>query len=93
MLLNNNFFLQLLIRTYPLAHALYIKYCSIHNREALRQVYVQEDDFAAQAHSYIRESLAQSNPGSCEASLISARECYKKAKNDLGELYFNTHLL
>lgn len=75
---------ELTIRSFPLAHALYIKYCSIHNREALRQVYVQEDNFAAQAHSHIREALSHNNPGSSEASLISARECYKKAKNDLG---------
>ncbi|XP_059053540.1 vacuolar protein sorting-associated protein 16 homolog [Achroia grisella] len=75
---------ELTIRNFPLAHALYIKYCASHNREALRKVYVQEDDFAGQAATHIRDAVEQTNPGSAEASLISARECYKKGKNDLG---------
>ncbi|XP_063827549.1 vacuolar protein sorting-associated protein 16 homolog [Ostrinia nubilalis] len=75
---------ELTIRSFPLAHALYLKYCASHNREALRKVYVQEDDFYGQAATHIRDAIEQSNPGSVEASLISARECYKKAKNDLG---------
>ncbi|XP_045485146.1 vacuolar protein sorting-associated protein 16 homolog [Pieris rapae] len=75
---------ELTIRSLPLAHALYIKYCAGHNREALRQVYVQEDDFQGQASTHIRDAIDQTNPGSIEASLISARECYKKGKNDLG---------
>ncbi|XP_023943349.1 vacuolar protein sorting-associated protein 16 homolog [Bicyclus anynana] len=75
---------ELTIRSFPLAHALYIKYCARHNREALRKVYVQEDDFTGQAATHIRDALDHTNPGSAEASLISARECYKKGKNDLG---------
>ncbi|XP_026744401.1 vacuolar protein sorting-associated protein 16 homolog [Trichoplusia ni] len=75
---------ELTIRSYPLAHALYIKYCANNNREALRQVYVQEDDFHGQATTHIKDAIDQTNPGSIEASLISARECYKKGKNDLG---------
>ncbi|XP_075976244.1 vacuolar protein sorting 16 [Anticarsia gemmatalis] len=75
---------ELTIRGFALAHALYIKYCALHNREALRQVYVQEDDFHGQAATHIRDAIDQTNPGSIEASLISARECYKKGKNDLG---------
>ncbi|XP_034828699.1 vacuolar protein sorting-associated protein 16 homolog [Maniola hyperantus] len=75
---------ELTIRSFPLAHALYIKYCASHNREALRKVYVQEDDFTGQAATHIRDAIDQTNPGSVEASLISARECYKKGKNDLG---------
>ncbi|KAI8421023.1 hypothetical protein MSG28_008153 [Choristoneura fumiferana] len=75
---------ELTIRGFPLAHALYIKYCASHNREALRKVYVQEDDFTGQAATHIRDAIEQSSPGSAEASLISARECYKKGKNDLG---------
>ncbi|KOB74958.1 Vacuolar protein sorting-associated protein 16-like protein, partial [Operophtera brumata] len=74
---------ELTIRSFPLAHALYIKYCAGHNREALRQMHVQEDDFHAQAASHIRDAVEQANPGSVEASLVSARECYKKGKNDL----------
>lgn len=75
---------ELTIRGFALAHALYIKYCANNNREALRQVYVQEDDFQGQAATHIRDAIDQTNPGSIEASLISARECYKKGKNDLG---------
>ncbi|GBP47948.1 Vacuolar protein sorting-associated protein 16 homolog [Eumeta japonica] len=75
---------ELTIRGFPLAHALYIKYCASHNREALRKVYVQEDDFAGQAATHIRDAIEMTSPGSAEASLISARECYKKGKNDLG---------
>ncbi|XP_004930556.1 vacuolar protein sorting-associated protein 16 homolog [Bombyx mori] len=75
---------ELTIRSFPLAHALYIKYCASHNREALRLVYVQEDDFQGQAATHICDAIEQTNPGSAEASLISARECYKKGKNELG---------
>ncbi|XP_041968252.1 vacuolar protein sorting-associated protein 16 homolog isoform X2 [Aricia agestis] len=75
---------ELTIRSFPLAHALYIKYCASHNREALRKVYIQEDDFAGQAATHILDAVEATAPGSAEASLISARECYKKGKNDLG---------
>ncbi|KAG6441802.1 hypothetical protein O3G_MSEX001993 [Manduca sexta] len=75
---------EMAIRGFPLAHALYIKYCAIHNREALRQVYVQEDNFHGQVATHIRDAIDETNPGSIEASLISARECYKKGKNDFG---------
>lgn len=85
------FCFQLTIRGFSLAHALYIKYCALHNRETLRQVYVQEDDFQGQAATHIRDAIELSNPGSIEASLISARECYKKGKNDLGEAQSYLH--
>ncbi|XP_046967417.1 vacuolar protein sorting-associated protein 16 homolog [Vanessa cardui] len=75
---------ELTIRSFPLAHALYIKYCASHNREALRAVFVQEDEFAAQAATHVRDALAPPAPGSAEASLLSARECYRKARHDLG---------
>jgi hypothetical protein len=44
------------VRNYPVAQALYIKYCRDHNRETLRDIYVQEDDYSAQAACFIRES-------------------------------------
>ncbi|KPJ12917.1 Vacuolar protein sorting-associated protein 16-like [Papilio machaon] len=75
---------EMTIRGFPLAQALYLKYCAGHNREALRKVLVQEDNFPGQAATHIRDAIDSTNPGSVEASLISARECYKKAKNDLG---------
>ncbi|XP_048000974.1 vacuolar protein sorting-associated protein 16 homolog [Leguminivora glycinivorella] len=75
---------ELTIRSFPLAHALYIKYCGTHNREALRKVLVQEDDFPAQAAAHVRDACGPTPPGQAEAALISARECYRKAKNDIG---------
>lgn len=50
------------------------------------QIYVVfQDDFPGQAATHIHDAIESSNPGSVEASLISARECYKKGKNDLGK--------
>lgn len=39
-----------------MAQALYIKYCRDHSPEAVRDIYVQEDDFNAQAACFIKES-------------------------------------
>jgi len=47
---------QMAVRNYPVAQALYLKYCRDHNRETLRDIYVQEDDYNAQAACFIRES-------------------------------------
>jgi hypothetical protein len=47
---------QLFIRSYPLAQALNLKYCRDHNKETLRYIYEQEDDYAAQAACSIREA-------------------------------------
>lgn len=44
------------IRNFPLAQALYLKYCREHNRETLRDVYMQEDEHNAQAACFIRDS-------------------------------------
>jgi hypothetical protein len=44
------------VRNYPVAQALYLKYCRDHNRETLRDIYVQEDDYNAQAACFVRES-------------------------------------
>jgi len=44
------------VRNYPVAQALYLKYCRDHNWETLRDIYVQEDDYNAQAACFIRES-------------------------------------
>lgn len=45
------------IRAFPLAQALYLKYCRLHNKDTLKDVYTQEDDHKSQAVCYIRESL------------------------------------
>lgn len=44
------------IRQFPLAQALYLKYCKEHNRDRLRTIYVQEDDHSAQATCFIQDS-------------------------------------
>lgn len=47
---------QMSIMHCPLAMALYIKYCQNHNRETLRDIYNQYDDFHSQAIWFITES-------------------------------------
>ncbi|XP_031845297.1 vacuolar protein sorting 16 [Nomia melanderi] len=66
----------------PLAMALYIKYCQGHNREALRGIYNQNDDFHSQAVWFITESYQRKNTTSREALLQSAQENFKLARND-----------
>lgn len=44
------------IRQYPLAQALYLKYCKEHNRERLRSIYMQEDNHSAQAACFIQDA-------------------------------------
>jgi len=48
--------MQISIMHCPLAMALYIKYCQSHNRETLRDIYNQYDDFHSQAVWFITES-------------------------------------
>lgn len=45
------------IRNFPLAQALYLKYCRLHNKDMLKDVYIQEDDHKSQAECHIRESF------------------------------------
>lgn len=70
---------QLCIRNYPVAQALYLKYCRDHNPETLRDIYVQEDDFMAQAAFFVRESLDPKN-GAREASLAAAQDAFRRAR-------------
>lgn len=51
--------MQMSIMHCPLAMALYIKYCQSHNRETLRDIYNQYDDFHSQAVWFITESYQQ----------------------------------
>ncbi|XP_069702504.1 vacuolar protein sorting-associated protein 16 homolog [Periplaneta americana] len=73
---------QMAVRNYPVAQALYLKYCRDHNRETLRDIYVQEDDYNAQAACFIRESYDPKNTLTREASLSAAVESYKRARNE-----------
>jgi len=42
-----------------MAQSLYIKYCEIFNPEVVRDIYVQEDDYEAQAALLVKESYAE----------------------------------
>ncbi|XP_015182776.1 PREDICTED: vacuolar protein sorting-associated protein 16 homolog [Polistes dominula] len=71
---------QMSIMHCPLAMALYIKYCQNHNRETLRDIYNQYDDFHSQAIWFIAESYQQKNAR--DTLLQSAQENFKLARND-----------
>ncbi|XP_076239321.1 vacuolar protein sorting 16 isoform X2 [Calliopsis andreniformis] len=73
---------QISIMHCPLAMALYIKYCQSHNRETLRDIYNQYDDFHSQAIWFITESYQRKNIMTREALLQSAQENFKLARND-----------
>ncbi|KOX72193.1 Vacuolar protein sorting-associated protein 16 like protein [Melipona quadrifasciata] len=73
---------QMSIMHCPLAMALYIKYCQNHNRETLRDIYNQYDDFHSQAIWFITESYQRKNTMSREALLQSAQENFKLARSD-----------
>ncbi|XP_076673507.1 vacuolar protein sorting 16 [Andrena cerasifolii] len=73
---------QTSIKHCPLAMALYIKYCQSQNRETLRDIYNQYDDYHSQAMWFITESYQRKNATSREALLQSAQENFKLARND-----------
>ncbi|XP_070168587.1 vacuolar protein sorting-associated protein 16 homolog [Polyergus mexicanus] len=73
---------QMSIMHCPLAMALYIKYCQSHNRETLRDIYNQYDDFHSQAVWFITESYQRKNTMSKDALLQSAQENFRLARND-----------
>jgi len=50
---------QMKIRHYPLARALYIKYCRTQDPEILKYIYSEDDDHNALAACAIRESYVQ----------------------------------
>lgn len=65
-----------------LAMALYIKYCQGHNRETLRDIYSQHDDYHSHALWFIRESYLHKNSMSRDTFLQSAQENFKLAKSE-----------
>nr|XP_018902383.1 PREDICTED: vacuolar protein sorting-associated protein 16 homolog [Bemisia tabaci] len=75
--------LQMEIRKFPLAQALYLKYCKEHNKDALRDIYLQEDDHLEQAACHIRDVYNPKNDLAKQVVLVSAQEAYKRGKNDL----------
>ncbi|KAI7815095.1 vacuolar protein sorting-associated protein [Rhyzopertha dominica] len=74
---------KMTIRNFPVAQALYIKYCKEHNPQALNEIYIQEDDFNSQALLFVMESLDPKKSDMKYAALTSAMEAYKKSRNDL----------
>ncbi|XP_050500351.1 vacuolar protein sorting-associated protein 16 homolog [Diabrotica virgifera virgifera] len=74
---------KMTIRNFPVAQSLYIKYCKEHNTQALNEIYIQEDDFSAQAETFILESLDDKKNHMKDALLTSAQEAYKKGRKDL----------
>ncbi|KAK4881688.1 hypothetical protein RN001_005007 [Aquatica leii] len=75
---------KMTIRNFPVAQALYIKYCREHNSQALNEIFIQEDDFNSQAQGFVTESLDEKKTHTRDASLTSATEAYKKARNEVG---------
>ncbi|KAL7029066.1 hypothetical protein ACKWTF_006087 [Chironomus riparius] len=72
---------QMIIREFPLAQNLYKKYCLLNNVTALKDIYLQEDDFLAQAEMSLDEAL-DSNV-KLDSSLLEISSNYKKAHKEL----------
>lgn len=72
---------QMIIREFPLAQNLYKKYCHLNNLTALKDIYLQEDDFLAQAEMSLEESL--DSYIKLDSSLIEITNNYKKAHKDV----------
>ncbi|KAJ8956522.1 hypothetical protein NQ318_019242 [Aromia moschata] len=74
---------KMTIRNFPVAQSLYIKYCKEHNTQALNEIYIQEDDFCAQAQTFILESLDEKKRHMKDSLLTAASEAYKKGRKEL----------
>lgn len=72
---------QMIIREFPLAQNLYKKYCQLNNVTALKDIYLQEDDFLAQAEMSLDE--ARDSFVKLDSSLIEISCNYKKAHKEL----------
>ncbi|XP_060525392.1 vacuolar protein sorting-associated protein 16 homolog isoform X2 [Cylas formicarius] len=74
---------KMTIRNYPIAQSLYIIYCKEHSAQALTEIFIQEDDFTAQAEMFILESLDPKREHMKDSLLNSAAEAYKKGRKEL----------
>ncbi|KAG5894092.1 hypothetical protein JTB14_003948 [Gonioctena quinquepunctata] len=74
---------KMTIRNFPVAQSLYIKYCKEHNTQALNEIYNQEDDYSAQAETFLMETLDDKKSHMKDVLLASALEAYKKGRKDL----------
>ncbi|CAG0897226.1 unnamed protein product [Cyprideis torosa] len=80
---------QMSIRGFPVAQSLYIQLCRLQSRDALRDVYQQEDDFLGQATIRLQEAYAAKTTDGELAMLVGAQDCFKKAKTDAAKLWAN----
>lgn len=71
------------IRKFPVALALYIKYCRMHNMQALNEMHIQEDNHNSQAYNHILECINDKNVYMRDSSLQAASSAYKNARNDV----------
>ncbi|CRK93076.1 CLUMA_CG006503, isoform A [Clunio marinus] len=72
---------QMIIRDFPLAQNLYKKYCQLNNVKALKDIYMQEDDFLAQAEMSLEEAL--DSYIKLDSSLIEISNNFKKGHKDV----------
>lgn len=72
---------QMIIREFPLAQNLYKKYCLLNNLTALKDIYLQEDDFLSQAEMSLDEAM--DSYIKLDSSLIEITNNYKKAHKDV----------
>lgn len=72
---------QMIIREFPLAQNLYKKYCHLNNVTALKDIYLQEDDFLSQAEMSLDEAMDSFIK--LDSSLIEITNNYKKAHKDV----------
>ena len=72
---------QMIIREFPLAQNLYKKFCQLNNVTALKDIYLQEDDFLAQAEMSLAETVDSFIK--LDSSLIEITNNYKKAHKDV----------
>lgn len=72
---------QMIIREFPTALNLYKKYCQLNNPTALKDIFLQEDDFLSQAEISLHES--KDTQSKLEQSLIEITNNYKRAHKDV----------
>lgn len=72
---------QMIIREFPQALNLYKKYCQLNNTTALKDIFLQEDDFLSQAEISLYES--RDTQTKLEQSLIEITNNYKKAHKEV----------
>jgi vacuolar protein sorting-associated protein 16 len=72
---------QMIIREFPLALNLYKKHCQLNNTTALKDIFLQEDDFLSQAEISLTE--AKDSQIKLESSLIEITNNYKRAHKDI----------